>query len=99
MLSSASSTTSQFTTSVALSTLEQVRVVVLRSFAEDGEGSPLGDDDDLYDAGMTSRGSVSLMMALEEALELTFPDDMLRRDVFHSVSSIARAVAQLRAQS
>jgi acyl carrier protein len=50
---------------------------------------------DLYEAGMTSRASVSVMLALESEFDIEFPDSMLRRDVFESIEAIAGAVDQL----
>jgi acyl carrier protein len=55
----------------------------------------LGDDADLYEAGMTSHASVNLMLALEGAFDIEFPDAMLRRNVFESVSSISDALRTL----
>jgi acyl carrier protein len=55
----------------------------------------LGDDADLYEAGMTSHASVNLMLALEGAFDIEFPDAMLRRNVFESVSSISEALRSL----
>ncbi|MGD0196632.1 MAG: acyl carrier protein [Solirubrobacteraceae bacterium] len=55
----------------------------------------IGDADDLYVAGMTSHASVNLMLALEDAFDLEFPDSMLRRGVFTSVDSIAEAIGTL----
>jgi acyl carrier protein len=52
----------------------------------------LSDSASLYDAGMTSLASVSLMLALEDEFGIEFPDHMLRRDVFESVSSIREAL-------
>jgi acyl carrier protein len=57
----------------------------------------LGDDDDLYQAGMTSHASVNVMLALEAAFDVEFPDSMLTRSVFESVGSIEAAVSELRA--
>jgi acyl carrier protein len=57
----------------------------------------LADDDDLYQAGMTSHASVNLMLALEGAFDIEFPDAMLRRSVFESVSAIRAAVEELTA--
>jgi acyl carrier protein len=56
----------------------------------------LSDDADLYQAGMTSHASVSVMLALEDAFDLEFPDEMLTRDVFQSISSMAAALLSLR---
>ena len=55
----------------------------------------LADGDDLYDAGMTSRASVSVMLALENEFDVEFPDEMLRRDVFESVAAIATAIERI----
>jgi acyl carrier protein len=49
----------------------------------------------LYEAGMTSRASVAVMLALEGEFEIEFPDAMLRRDVFESVAAIRSAVLEL----
>ena len=37
----------------------------------------LADDADLYQAGMTSHASVNVMLALEDAFDVEFPDRML----------------------
>lgn len=55
----------------------------------------LADNDDLYVAGMTSHASVSVMLGLEDAFDLEFPDQLLTRAAFASVNSIAAAVGQL----
>jgi acyl carrier protein len=57
----------------------------------------LADDADLYAAGMTSHASVNVMLALEDAFDLEFPDSMLRRDLFESVDAIASAIGELQA--
>ena len=59
----------------------------------------LSDDDSLYEAGMTSHASVNVMLALEDAFDVEFPDEMLTRSVFESVGSITSALAQLDAQA
>jgi acyl carrier protein len=58
----------------------------------------LADDADLYQAGMSSHASVNVMLALEDAFDLEFPDRMLQRSVFESVASIAAALTELEAQ-
>jgi phosphopantetheine--protein transferase-like protein len=55
----------------------------------------LSDDADLFQAGMTSHASVNVMLALEDAFEIEFPDRMLRRDVFESVGAIGAALTEL----
>jgi len=53
-------------------------------------------EDDLYRAGMTSHASVNVMLALEAHFEVEFPERMLRRSVFETLSSIQAALAELR---
>jgi acyl carrier protein len=55
-------------------------------------------DADLYEAGMTSHASVNVMLALEDAFDVEFPDRMLRRDVFESVASINAALTELQTE-
>jgi len=55
----------------------------------------LADDASLYEAGMTSHASVNVMLALEDAFDVEFPDELLKRSVFESVASISAALAQL----
>ena len=50
---------------------------------------------DLYEAGMTSHASVSVMLALEEEFDIEFPNELLKRDTFKSIQTIADAVAGL----
>ena len=59
----------------------------------------LGANADLYQAGMTSHASVNLMLALEDAFDLEFPDRMLTRSVFESVGAIAAAIDELSLQN
>jgi len=55
----------------------------------------LDDDADLYQAGMTSHASVSVMLALEDAFDIEFPESMLRKGTFESVSAITAALTTL----
>jgi acyl carrier protein len=61
------------------------------------EVASLGDDADLYRAGMTSHASVNVMLALEGKFDVEFPDRMLRRSVFESIVSIRTALQELTA--
>jgi acyl carrier protein len=55
----------------------------------------LSDEGDLYEAGLTSHASVSIMLALEGEFGIEFPDQMLSRGVFSSVAAIRNAVDTL----
>ena len=59
------------------------------------DASELSDNDDLYAAGLTSHGSVNLMLALEERFDIEFPEQLLRRRTFESIGAIRSAVAGL----
>jgi acyl carrier protein len=54
----------------------------------------VADDSDLYRAGMTSHATVSVMIALEDELDIEFPQALLKRSTFQSVASIRSAVAE-----
>lgn len=58
----------------------------------------LGDGADLYAAGLTSHATVSLMLALEEAFDIEFPDRLLRRRTFSSIDTIAEALTEIGVQ-
>ena len=52
----------------------------------------LADDADLYAAGLSSFASVQLMLGLEEAFDIEFPDSMLNRKSFASIAAIDTTV-------
>jgi acyl carrier protein len=58
--------------------------------------SRLGEDADLYEAGMTSNASVNVMLALEDAFDVEFPDSMLKRSMFESIAAIRGAITELK---
>jgi acyl carrier protein len=57
--------------------------------------STLSDDADLYQAGLTSHASVNVMLALEDEFDVEFPDELLRKSTFESVTSIRSALTSL----
>jgi len=59
----------------------------------------LDDHASLYAAGLTSHASVNVMLALEGAFDIEFPDHMLTRSVFSSVGAIRSAVEELTANA
>ena len=52
----------------------------------------LSEDADLFQAGMTSHASINVMLALENAFDVEFPDRLLSRSVFTSIGSIRAAL-------
>ena len=63
------------------------------------DASTLSAGADLYQAGMTSHASVNVMLALEDHFDVEFPDRMLTRSVFESISSIEAALTELRSEA
>lgn len=59
------------------------------------DASALAEDSNLYDAGLTSHASVTLMLALEERFDIEFPERMLRRGAFASIAAIRSGVGEL----
>lgn len=55
----------------------------------------LADDADLYAAGLTSRASVHVMLALEDEFDIEIPDHMLNRHTFQSVASIRDGISSI----
>ena len=50
---------------------------------------------DLYLSGMTSHASVNVMIGLEEAFDVEFPPELLRKSTFASIASIDAALQTL----
>jgi acyl carrier protein len=83
-----------------LATMSDSRRARIREVLAAHAGLPIkvdtiSDDADLFQAGMASFASVNVMLGLEEAFEIEFPDSMLTREVFQSVDAIATAVGSL----
>jgi acyl carrier protein len=55
----------------------------------------LKDEADLYAAGLSSFASVQLMLGLEEAFDMEFPDNLLNRKSFASIDAIQQTVSQI----
>lgn len=57
----------------------------------------LADDDSLYEAGLTSHASVNVMLALEDALDLEFPEQFLKRTTFESIANLRAVLSDVTA--
>ena len=74
---------------------DQIRAILKEHARLSVDASSLAEDADLYQAGMTSHASVNVMLALEGAFDVEFPDRMLRRGVFESIAAIRAALQEL----
>ena len=55
----------------------------------------LTDEADLYEAGLTSLVTVNLLLALEDAFDVEFPDHLLNRTTFQSIATLSEALEEL----
>lgn len=76
--------------------VEQIRAILKDHSGLAGGVEALKEDSDLFRAGMTSHASVNVMLALEAAFDVEFPDRMLRARVFGSIGTIKAALEELR---
>src|SRR5436190_14619091 len=72
-----------------------IRQIVQEHGRVSDDVSALARDADLYDAGMTSHASVSVMLALEDRFDVEFPERMLKRRTFESIAAITAAITEL----
>lgn len=77
---------------------DKIREIIARTVELPGGIDGVTDTADLYEAGMTSFGSVQLMLALEEEYDIEFPERMLNRKLFSSIANIQAALDELAAE-
>jgi acyl carrier protein len=53
------------------------------------------DQADLYKLGLTSHASVDVMLALEDAFGIEFPEEVLKKSTFESVHNISQVIEGL----
>jgi acyl carrier protein len=75
----------------------QIRNVLREHGRLNRDVDQLDAETDLYQSGMTSHASVNVMLGLESAFDVEFPDHMLKRSVFSSIAAIRQALAELTA--
>lgn len=78
-----------------MDTTGTIRRVLSKEGRLAGVAEQLDEADDLYKRGLTSHASVAVMLALEESFGVEFPDSMLRKRTFESISSIRSALSTL----
>jgi acyl carrier protein len=74
---------------------ERIRDIVQQHGRLSTDIAQIAETTDLYQAGLTSHASVNLMLALEEAFNVEFPERMLRRRTFETIANIRDAIAEL----
>ena len=74
---------------------DRIRDVIEKYGKLPTSAAELDENADLYQAGMTSHASVSVMLGLENEFDVEFPDRMLKRSVFESIASIRAALSEI----
>lgn len=74
---------------------ERIRAVLDSHARLTGPAASLDPGDDLYAAGMTSHASVNVMLALEDAFDIEFPDELLTKSTFCTLERLEDAVTGL----
>jgi acyl carrier protein len=59
------------------------------------DANSIDDNADLFAAGMTSHASVNVMLALEDAFDIEFSEQMLKKSTFESIASIRAGVVEM----
>lgn len=75
--------------------IDHIRQIIQRHGRLAGDSTTLAADTNLYQAGLTSYASVTVMLALEETFSIEFPERMLRRQTFETMANIQDAVTEL----
>ena len=78
-----------------INTIDTIREVLSSHGQMPVDVSVLSLTADLYQQGLTSHASVNVMLALEDAFEVEFPDALLRKSTFESIAAIAAALETL----
>ncbi len=74
---------------------EVIKDILRQNEAMSGLVDTLGENDDLFEKGLDSFGSVQLMLALEERFDVEFPDSLLNRRSFSTIRTIRETVTKL----
>jgi acyl carrier protein len=74
---------------------DQIREVLAAHGRMAVDASEVGDQADLYELGLTSHASVDVMLALEDAFDIEFPDEVLKKSTFASIHNIAEVIEGL----
>ncbi len=74
---------------------ETIRLVLAEHGRLGTDPGSIDEHADLFDAGMTSHASVNVMLALEEAFDFEFPENMLKKSTFESIAAIRAGVLQV----
>ena len=74
---------------------QKIRAILAKHSRLDLNFDLIGEEEDLYAAGLTSLTTVNIMLAIEDAFDIEFPDSKLNRKTFQSIESLVETVVDL----
>lgn len=74
--------------------IDRIRKILQENARLEVHVQELADTSDLFEAGLNSSNTVSVLFALEDEFGITVPENMLSRKMFSSVSSINTVVPE-----
>jgi acyl carrier protein len=74
---------------------DKVRTILKAHGNLSADSATLADNDDLYEAGLSSFATVQLMLALEDEFGVEIPEKLLNRRTFASIAAIAGVIETL----
>lgn len=78
---------------------DRIRQILRDHALLDVDVDSIDDNADLFDAGMDSQSAVNVMLALEMSFDIEFPESMLERSMFESITALDAAVRTLQAEA
>jgi acyl carrier protein len=79
--------------------IDKIRDTLRQHARLNRDADGISEDADLYACGLTSHATVNLMLGLEDAFQVEFPERMLRRRTFESIANIRDSISELTAGS
>lgn len=70
----------------------EIRNIVIGEARLPIDAQQISDSTDLDDVGLTSLGRMNVILALEDRYQITFPEEMMTRNNFSSISAVSKTV-------
>lgn len=74
---------------------EFVKKLVMESLSDLDGIAQISEDTDLYELGMTSLQTVTLMLAIEDKFNIHFPHTAMGQQTFQSINAIVEVLEEL----
>ncbi len=72
--------------------MAEIRNIVIGEAQLPMDAQQISDSMDLDEAGITSLARMNVILALEDHFQITFPDEMMTRTNFSSISAVSKTV-------